>query len=58
MFDMTKTNKKTGEEKIVKVPHSFAEAVLYGGALAVTGVLMGFLDGAVKDIKHVLKKKK
>lgn len=58
MLEVTKTNKKTGEEKIVKVPNTFVEAILYGGACAVAGVAMGFLSGAVRDIKDVLKKNK
>ena len=58
MFEVTKTDKKTGEVKNVKVPQAFGEAVIYGGACAVMGVLVGFLDGAVRDIKDVLKKNK
>lgn len=57
MFEMTKTM-KTGEKKVVKVPHAIGEAVVVGGLSAVMGVALGFVKGAVTDIKHVLKNRK
>ena len=41
-----------------KVPCAVGDAILYGGACAVMGVLMGFLNGAVRDIKDLFKKNK
>lgn len=58
MVEVTKTDKKTGEKKIVNVPSTIGDAIIYGGACAVMGVIMGFLNGAVRDIRDVLKKNK
>jgi hypothetical protein len=58
MVEVTKTDKKTGEAKVVKVPSMVGEAIVYGGSCAVMGVIMGFLSGAVRDIKDLLKKDK
>ncbi len=58
MLEVTKTNKKTGEAEVVKVPSMVGDAIVYGGACAVMGVIMGFLNGSVRDIKDLLKKNK